>query len=188
MADFRIVEFETRYRNGKDPVDWVCLAPPGEGFLKTQSWHRVSKLRPIENPDPSTADSLAYQYMLHRWEHIEPAYDAWKKGEALPETGLPLAAWPGVTPDMAKALKSMGLNTVEDVRDNPEQVAKLHFPNARKLSETAAAYLSGQDSAEKDAEIAEMKERMAMMEQMLAEAAADKPKRGRPRKTETEAA
>lgn len=192
MAEFRIVEFETRYRNGKEPVDWVCLAPPGESFLKTQTWHRVSKLKPRENPDPSLADSLTHKFMVHRWEIIEPAYKAWKEGEALPEHGTPLAAWGGVTKEMARALKSMGLHTVEDVRDNPESVAKLNFPNARKLSETAGAYLSGADKAAADAENAELKERIAAMEEMLKEAMAkEAPKKrgpGRPRKEDAEAA
>ena len=185
MADFRIVEFRTQYRNGRDPYDEVCLAPPGEGFLKTQTWHRVNSLIPKKNLNDSEKDSLHHQAMLGRWAVVGPAYEAWKQGVDLPEEGTPLAAWAGVTPEMASAFRNMGLKTVEDVRDHPEQVAKLNLPNARQISETAGAYLEGQDSAAKDEKIANLAEQVAAMEEMLAEATT--PKRGRPKK-EAEAA
>jgi hypothetical protein len=59
---------------------------------------------------------------------------------------------------------------LEEVRDIDDQsLSVLNWPNARKLPEMAAAYLSGQDGAAKDAELAEMRERMRAMEDMLEE-------------------
>lgn len=190
-----IIEFKTDYRGGKS-VDMVCVAPKGEGHQKTQTWHIVSKLRPPADVDSTTKESLSYQDMAAKWSVIGPAYDAWKEGSAIPDTGTPLAAWAGVTPEMAKALQSMGIRTVEDVRDMGDgAVSKLPFPNSRKLPKLAADFLSGVDTAAKDAEIETLKEQMAAMTELLEERFAkqedtpdEKPKRGRPKKAEAEAA
>lgn len=182
----RVVEFKTQYRVGKDPVDMVLLAPQGPGFEKTRTWHRVKDLRPPENPPRNAA---SFEDMQAKWSVIGPLYEAWKSGTELPEHGTPLEAWSGVTADQAQFLKAMGIRTVEDVRDMGDAaVAQLRFPHARQLPKLAKDYLEGADSAAKDAQIAEMAERMAAMEAMLEETT--KPKRGpgRPKKTETEAA
>jgi len=65
--------------------------------------------------------------------------------------------------------------------------SRLPFPNARQLPKLAADFLASVGEAEKDRELAEMRERMAAMEEMLAEAGAVKRGPGRPRK-EPEAA
>lgn len=183
-----VLDFKTEYLPGKDPVDMVLLAPKGEGHLKTQTWRRVHKLIPPKDVDDRVKESATYQDMAAKWSVIGPAYEAWKNGNELPETGTPLAAWSGVTGDMAKALQAMGIKTVEDVRDMGDgAVSKLAFPNARKLPELAGKFLEGKDLAARDAENADLRERLATMEEMLKEAMADKPKRGRPRKVEEDA-
>ena len=187
-----IIEFKTEYRmGGKKAVDWVCIAPKGEGHLKTQTWHRVTKLIPPESVDDNVRNSETYRDMEAKWSIIGPAYDAWKKGAELPETGTPLGAWSGVTPDMAKAFYSMGIKTVEDVAAMGDgAVSKLPFPQARKMPGMAKQWLEGQDIAARDAENEELKERLAAMEELLAERmASEQPKkRGRPKKAESEAA
>lgn len=187
----RVVEFKTEYRVGKDPVDWVLVAPSGPAYEKTRTWHRVEKLRPPVDADATTKESLSYVNMAARWEVIGPAYEAWKAGQEVPVDGTPLEAWSGVTAEQARFLKAMSVRTVEEVRDMGDAaVSQLRFPNARQLPKLAKDYLEGADSAAKDAKIAEMAERMAAMEAMLEARAEDKPKRGpgRPRKTESEAA
>lgn len=180
----RVVEFKTQYRPGKEPVDMVLLAPAGPAFERQQSWHRVKKLVPPENVDDAERQSQKYQHMEARWSVIGPAYEEWKKGNDLPENGLPLAAWSGVTADQAAFLRKMGIRTVEDVRDMGEQaISALNWPNSRKLPELAKAYLEGEAVAEKDSKISELEEQIAVMREMLEE---QKPKRGRPRKVETE--
>lgn len=182
----RVVEFETRYRVGKEPVDYVKIAPAGPAFEKTQTWHAVEKIRPPANADDNMRESLSYLNMLAKWEVIGPAYEAWRAGQEMPENGTPLAAWSGVTADQAQALRAMGIRTVEDVRDMGEAaMTQLRFPSARQLPKLAADYLEGRELAEKDAENAELRERLAALEEMID---ANKPKRGRPRKTEAEAA
>lgn len=173
-----IIGFRTEYRNGKDPVDWVTIAPKGEGHLKTQTDHRVLKLKPPEDVSDTVRNSMSYQDMMAKWSVIGPAYEAWKDGNELPETGTPLGAWAAITPDMARALVGMGFKTVEDVRDMGDgAVTRLPFPNARKLPGLAKKYLEGADAAARDAENTELRERLAAMEELLNEKM--KPKRGK---------
>lgn len=184
----RVLDFKTEYRTGKDPVDWVLVAPLGAEFEKTQTWQRVSKIKPPVTDDDNYKSSATYQDMERKWTIIGPAYEAWKSGMDIPEDGTPLSAWSGVTAEQAKFMRSVGIRTVEEVRDMGEStIEKLRFPNARKLPALAKSWLEGEQVAEKDAKILELEERMAVMAEMLEERQAAKPKRGRPKK-ETEAA
>ena len=163
----RVVEFKQDFVNGKQ-VDMVLIAPSGEAHMKTQTWHRVSKLRPSGKVGDTQRNSDTFIAMEARWSVIEPAYQAWKSGSELPETGTPLAAWAGVTKEQADLLKSMAIRTVEDVCTMDENTfTKLPFPNGRKLPQLAKEFLEGADAAAKDKRIAEMEERMAAMTEML---------------------
>lgn len=180
-----VLEFKAEYRADKQ-VDWVKIAPKGEALDRVQTWHRVNELRPREDVDEVVADSDHYKAMLARWAVIQPAYEAWRSGQALPENGTPLAAWAGVTPEMVEHLRRMHVRTVEDVAEMKDaDTRKLPFPTATKLPELAKAYLSGRTSAAKDEELAAMRERMAALEAALE--VPEKRGPGRPRK-EPEAA
>jgi len=188
MADFVIVGFKTEYRADKS-IDYVEIAPKGEAFERTKSVLRIKDITPPAFPDMESPSHIA---MVARWSHIGPAYEAWKAGNEIPEGGTPLAAWSGVTPDQAQFLNRMGIRTIEAVRDMSESTSvKLPWPNARQLSKLAGDFLSGRDTADKDRTIAEMAERMAAMEEMIAAQMvidpAEKRGPGRPRK-EVEAA
>lgn len=181
---FRIVKFYTEYRTGKDPVDWVVLAPMGEDFTRTQTPHSVRKLDPEGFPEEKRRGD-SYQLAVARWETIGPAYEAWKRGNAIPEHGTPLEAWAGATAELVAALKANDIRTVEELAAVSETAAtRIRVPNIRQLRDTAQKFLEGQSSAEKDAEMAELKAKLATLEAALNE---EKPKRGRPRK-ESEAA
>ena len=189
----RVMEFKTEYRAAKDPIEWVLIAPLGAEFEKTQTWHRVAKIKPDDDIEPDKAGSATYQDMIAKWAIIGPAYAAWKNGQELPDDGTPLSAWSGVTAEQAKFMRSVGVRTVEEVRDMGEAtVEKLRFPNARKLPSLAASWLDGEQVAEKDEKILALEDKVAAMTEMLEEsmknAKADKPKRGRPPKQEVEAA
>lgn len=181
------VKFETRYPANKEPQDWVLIAPRGEAFEKTQTWHRVSSLVPPQTQDNAILQSLHYRAQKARWENIQPAYDAWRANAETPIDGTPLAAWPGVSVQQVEFLRKMGILTVEHVRDmNDSTKAACRWPDAHKLPELAKQYLEGKDIAARNAENADLKERIRIMEEMLADNAPKK--RGRPPKQESEAA
>lgn len=190
----RVIEFKTEYRSaGQEPVDWVLVAPIGADFEKTQTWHRVTKLMPPAHADDTIRSSATFQDMEAKWGIVGPAYSAWKDGQDLPESGTPLEAWSGVTPEQVKFLKALDIRTVEDVRGMGDAtIEKLRFPSARKLPSLAKMWLEGEAIAQKDARIVELEDRMAVMAEMLeeratAQAEAQKRGPGRPRKSEVEA-
>lgn len=178
----RVIGFRTEYRPNKPGRDWVEIAPSGEAFDKQRTEHLVSHLIPpeVENDKQRAADT--YIAMRARWDVIEPAYKAWKANQELPEHGTPFAAWSGLTAEMGEYLKRhFGIRTVEELAEmSPDHAARLPFPNARKIPETAKRFLSGADAAAKDAELAEMRDQIAALTAALNES---KPaKRGRPPK------
>lgn len=180
MAMFTIVGFKTEYKNNK-AVDWVQVAPTGEAFDKTRTWHRVEKLRPRPDMDEDAKQAPTNVDMIAKWSVIEPAYEAWKAGTEVPENGVPLAAWSGVSTDEAEFLRKMGIRTVEEVAEmSTSATDRVPFPNARKLPKLAKDFLAGKGQADLQAELEAMKERNAAMEAMLEEMAAKKP--GRPKK------
>lgn len=184
-----VIKFETRYAIGKEPQDWVLLAPRGEAMEKTQTWHRVSTLIPNQDAPETDKQSLHYRAQAARWAAIKPAYDAWKAGSETPIDGLPLAAWPALNAQQTDFLKRMGILTVENVRDMDDKTkAACRWPDAHRLPELAKKFLEGQDVAAKDAELEEMRERMRIMEEMLEGRAEAKRGPGRPKKSESEAA
>jgi hypothetical protein len=183
----RVLEFETRYR-GETATDWVLVAPSGESMQNVQTWHRVDKLNPHLVPE-GKREGISYADMRMKWEVIGPKYDGWKADADVPETGTPLAAWAGVTPEQARMMQSLDLRTVEDVASATEShIKRLPFPSARKLKQLAADFLAGRDGAATAQALADAQDRIAAMEEMLNEQMAqanDTPKRrGRPPKAE----
>ena len=179
----RVIKFWSEYRVGKQPVDWVLLAPMGEDFERTQTPLRIDDIDPDKFPERKRSGD-GYEFALARWKFIKPRYDAWKKGEELPEDGTPLAAWSGLTPDQVDILKSKDIRTVEEVaKSGVDVMAAMRFPNAQELPALAQAWLDGGTAAEKDAEIAAMKAQLATLTAAMNENS-EPPKRGpgRPRK------
>jgi len=185
MSQFVILGFKTDY-NGEKAVDMVEIAPSGEAFERTHTWHRIKDITPPAHPNMSSPSHIA---MVERWKAIGPAYDAWKKGMDIPEDGTPLAVWSAVSPEQVDVFRRMGLRTVEDVSTMSESaVDKLPFPNKRKFPQLARDFLANRDKAGAAAEMDAMREQMAAMQEMLVEYRnAEKRGPGRPRK-EAEAA
>ncbi len=178
----RVVEFETKYGANNRAVDWVRIGPQGPDFQNTQTWHRVKTLMPGSKPDMGdhrTADTI--NLMKARWEIIGPQYEAWKGGQELPESGTPLAAWSGVSPEAAKHLRNMGIRSVEDVGAMADDDAsRLAFPNSRELPRLARAFLESKDATNSAAELQALKDTIAEMQETIDA----KPKRGRPAKAD----
>ena len=95
------------------------------------------------NWDETKRESLTYKAMVARWEVVGPAYDAWRVGNAVPETGTPLGAWSGVTQDQARccaAWASLPWSTSAIWARAPDAPA---VPGARQLPKLAGDFLSG---------------------------------------------
>lgn len=132
------------------------------------------------------------------WEALKPYYERWKAGQEAPVNGTPLAAWPGATPHLVKALEPYHIRSVEDLADLTDgTMARIPLPGIRSFRETAKAFLSAQSSTAPIAgEIAALREQNANQSREIAELTEliksmaaekgieldDKPRRGRPKK------
>lgn len=193
-APFRIVKFWTEYQrkaSGLVPIDKVEYCAIGMAG-KTTTVARIADLKRIrEAPDP---DDVASNMARGRWEFIEKHYSAWKAGQAVPEHGTPLAAWPGITAEQADIFRTAGLRAVEDIASATDSVInRIQLPGVREIQATAKRFLEAQDSnktvialEEKDKQIGALTEQLEELRQMfLAQQGADDdaPKRrGRPPK------
>lgn len=183
-----IVDFRTTYPVGRPPEDWVCVAPQGPGYERTQTWVKISKIKPKEDVDENVRNSPTYQALLGRWSIIGPKYEAWKDSSEIPEDGMALSAWSGVTKEIAEVLRRQGIKTVEAVAGmSVEAAAKLPMPNARKLPVMAQEYLKGRDAVAAQNEVESLKEQIAAMREMLEAQQGEKRGPGRPRKEAVDA-
>lgn len=188
MSQILITGFHQKYKKDADgnltPVDWVSWVPVNAPQTIGNS-ERVDRLNPANVKLPEGAnggDKLAYMGMI--WAEVEPAYKAWKEGREVPLNGMPLAAWPGITPEQAEIFRMSGIRTVEGVRDMTDSMrSKVRLPNTRELQALAGTFLENSDAAkaaereaEKDRQIVEMRERMEAMEALLEERTNPAPK------------
>lgn len=163
--------------------DWVTYSP-SHSPLNTKTTERVRILVPDPDKMGDDQDGEKLRFMTARWSQIEPAYLAFKNGQEIPISGTALAAWAGVTPEMADVLRTAGIRTVEEVRDLTDgQIEKVRLPNMREMRKQAGLFLANSDAAmaaereaSKDAQIAALLERQAAMEAMLEEMTKPKAK------------
>jgi hypothetical protein len=196
---FVIYRFWTNYSpDPKDPakfrsIDMVEIGPVGlPDKLKTP--HRISDISRVQDAGGSENPAIAMAHI--RWNFIQPRYEAWKRGQELPESGTPLAAWNGLTSEQAEVLKGKGIRTIEQVASMTEQlIVSTPFPNMRATVLQAKRFIDSADQvrvaadlAQKDEQISAMKAQIDELAEMIAATKGEKRGPGRPRKTEDQAA
>ncbi|MER8745873.1 hypothetical protein NKH54_22725 [Mesorhizobium sp. M1004] len=163
--------------------DWVTYSP-SHSPLNTKTTERVRLMLPDPTKMGEDQEGEKLKFMTARWMQIQPAYEAFKKGQDIPINGMALAAWSGVTVEQAEVLRQSGIRTVEEVRDLTDgQLEKVRLPSMREMRKQAKLFLENTDvakaaerEAEKDAIIEQMAERMAAMEALLEERTQPKAK------------
>jgi predicted flap endonuclease-1-like 5' DNA nuclease len=192
MALVQIHRFWTIYEIDGETTkadDWVEYGPRGESD-RTRTREKIARMSKLQ-PDDGANEVVKMAHAI--WNDIKPHYDAWKAGQEIPETGTPLAAWSGVSPEQAEFLRTRGIRTVEDLADLTDtHISRMPLPNLREIIRTAKRFLEGADarvSASKitavEEENANLKAELAEIRQMLMREAADAPAKrgpGRPRK------
>ena len=194
--------FETRYELDKNtgkkdkPVDYVTYSPRfgADKSVITEAVHRMK-------PDPERVKGTAHSrdmklaFLANRWEMFDRSYEAFKKGNEIPDDGTPLGVWPGITSQQAEGLRKMGIRTVEEVRDMPDgQMGRIPFPGIRDLKKQAGVYLESADRNAASGQLTELKsqnqamsERLEEAMKLIAELSAEKAKKP-PAKKQSEAA
>lgn len=176
-------------------VHWVEWGKPGVANWSTKQ--KIDQLRPRTDRHPPKPAAL-------EWQVIGPYYEAWLKGEQAPVVGTPIDAMPGLPPQIATALKQLGVLSVEDLADLPDdRVQRLPYPKVRDHKMRAKRWVEAMNdetlvtadklkaSDDKIAELerrnAEKDERLDQVLARLAELEAAQPQKrgpGRPRKEE----
>jgi hypothetical protein len=170
--------------------------PQPDGSMKESEWVKWAK-KGVSNPattDENIARLKKYPDNLI-WQVIKPSYERWKAGLESPVDGTPLAAWPGATPQLVKALAPANIRSVEDLAQMEDSaISKLAIQNLRKLRQNARAFLEAQKSTaqvsgevvklrnENEALKARVDELIKAVEAITEDDAPEKPRRGRPPK------
>lgn len=163
---------------------WVSYSP-SHSPLNTVNCERVRLMFPDPARMGEDQDGEKLRFMSHRWNQIEPAYEAFKEGREIPLNGTPLTVWSGISAEQVEVLRQHSLRTVEEVRDLTEsQMERVRLPNMRDLRQQAKLFLENTGAAEaaareqeKDKIIEAMSERMAAMEALLEERTSPKAKK-----------
>lgn len=131
VQEFRI-EYVPQPDGSQKAVEWVAWVKKG---TQNPSVTEEKVVRLSKYPDNPI------------WQVIEPYYVRWKKGQTDPVEGTPLAAWPGATPQLVKALEPANIRSVEDLaRMEDSAIQKLAIPALRDKQKLARAYLDAQVS------------------------------------------
>lgn len=173
---------------GIDKVE-LCAVGMADKATTIMPLSVFKKLRPIADPVNDQAAIMMHEI----WNVVRPAYEAFKQGQEVPDNGTPLAAWPGITPEQASVLRGAGFCTVEDVAQATDStIGRIQLPGARLIVENAQRFLKAQDKAQvaselaaKDEQIAALKADQEELKALVEQLMADKPRRGRPPKSET---
>lgn len=181
---------------------WIEYEPQPDGSLKEVEFVRWSR-RGTQNATTEEKIVRLSKNDLNGnvnpiWQTLKPFYESWKSGKEAPIDGTPLAAWPGATPQLVKALEPYHIRSVQDLADLTDStMARIFLPGVRGFRENAKAYVAAiSTTAPIAGEIASLREQNASyenrineLEELVRSLAADKgideePKRGpgRPKK------
>lgn len=119
---------------------WVEYIPQKDGSVKEQErvkWTRKGQMGAV-------TEEAVFRLQKDNgaiWQALKPYYDHWKQGKEAPIDGTPLAAWPGATPQLVKALEGFHIRSVDDLAGLDDgAMAKVQVPGIRGFREKARAY------------------------------------------------
>ena len=117
------------------------------------------------------------------WAALEKYYEGWKRAETVTPDGIPLAAWPGATPQLVDALKKINIYSVEDFATAPPQAFQnLQVGELRSKQKNAIAFLEAaqgrqqlaNELASRDAKIAAQDRDIADLKAQIATLVAER--------------
>lgn len=131
---------------------------------------RVDRVLKAKPPHP-TSRNLTAQLAWERAEYIRPLYEAWLKGEELPDGGISLAACNFITADEAAILKGHKIKSAQDLANCHDNLLdRIPLPAMRQKRKLAQAFINAQDAnavikqmSLRDAEIEELKRQVAAL-------------------------
>ena len=123
------------------------------------------------------------------YERFKRAFEEYRSNAEPTTSGVPLEHWPLMTTELVRAFKDVGVLSVEDLANAPDNTAQNVRGEFFRWRSKAKAWLEEARQAGGDvqarAELAEVREQLAEAQKQIAELLAvanTAPKRGRPRK------
>lgn len=118
------------------------------------------------------AENTEYVERLKRdrqlWPVIEPAYNAWLKGQDEPVDGTPLSAFAAINRVQAERYRSFHIRTVEDLAQINEDVMR-QIPQARDHKALAIRFLENRGAVETAGKMEALARQNEMLVQQMAE-------------------
>ncbi len=147
--------------------DWVKYGPPH--LMDRQVIEAlVSRVLSAKMPVPGSKNPAEHQ-AWQRAEYIRPLYEAWKRGEELPDNGIPLAACNFLRSEDVASLKRSGIRSVQELASFPDSaIDKVQVPAMREKRTQAARFLEAQDLNKASAAMAARDDKIADLERKLA--------------------
>lgn len=127
------------------PLDfWMEYKPQKDGSMKEEE--RVKWVR--RGSIGAETEEAVHRLVRDNgaiWQALKPYYDHWKAGMAAPINGTPLAAWPGATPQLVKALEPYHIKSVEDLAQIEDSIMnRAGIPGIRVFKSNAQSFLDAQ--------------------------------------------
>ena len=142
--NIKVYAFKAEYRGVGESakrIDWVNIGPIGLTFQNT-TWYRIDHIRPRAEKSERDVEGIQQREMERRWAIIEKHYEAWLKGQELPVEGTPLAAWGGISKEVADAFIKAGVRTVEEISHLTEaDKSRIPVPNVYEYVRAAKSFL-----------------------------------------------
>lgn len=176
------------------PLDfWEDYKPQPDGSQKAEERVKWTR-RGAQGAETSEAVHRLKRDNGPIWQALRPYYDAWKSGQDAPVNGTPLAAWPGATPALVKAMAPFHVKSVEDLANLEEgTLSRCGVPGIRAMKSNAQAFIDAQkNTAGVAGEVAQLRELAQQQADEIEElkamvkslTPAEKRGPGRPRKEE----
>lgn len=118
------------------------------GSDKTRVTMIVDHLRPKVEYGVEPQEGSSQWQAIARWQVIEPLYERWLAGLEITPDGTPLAAWAGVGPEQAEALRMKGIHTVQQLAAlSDSHFERYGIGGLRNLRDHAKRFLDTTDTA-----------------------------------------
>ena len=153
----------------QDGVDYVILTTRADNPSHQAEIHkRVSEV--ADPPGEVHPMDLSDGARAAQWKLVGPAYEAWKRGEEIPEGGHPIGTWPAIDRRTATTLKSMGYRTLEEIAVmDMETARRLMVSNGHELPRLARETLAMFEHKAKDEAINNLMKKVADQERRIAD-------------------
>jgi hypothetical protein len=154
------------------PCDFVSYVPAHapQSMANEEKVRRLDPEIALKKLPEGTEGGEKIAHMRSVWDVVKPAHEAWKEGREVPLNGTPLAAWPGLTPEMAEIFRLAGIRSVEQVRDmNDALRSKVRLPNTIELMQNARLFLENSGAAAAAERQAEMQRRLDEQDAIIKE-------------------